>query len=216
MMIRGGRRRRGDVLLALNPTRIGMLSGALVSIVVLTFALGYYLGRASNGIPVGAERASAMIEPSTAVTSVNSSSPKPAPVSISPPVAAARPDTVRATPQRTESVRPAVAPPAAAPAPASTSTSGYRYAIVAGSVPIGDDLEAAKADADRRVSELRAKGFREARADRVEIAGKGSYFRVVAREAIYPSASVAKRDIESMKRRGEIASGFPVKLGDAK
>lgn len=214
MMIQSGRKRRGDVLLALNPARIGVLAGASLGIVVLTFVLGFYLGRASgNSEPRGEAAAAAPAVPAVAVAteaepaassakSIDSPSAAPSERSTSP--AGAPPPTI-ITP-RTSS-----APAAAAPA-----NVGRRYAIIAGSVPIGSDAAAAKDEADKRVNELRVKGFRDARAERVEIPGKGFFWRVVATEATYPSINAALRDIEAMKRRGELSTGWPMKLGDAR
>jgi hypothetical protein len=112
-------------------------------------------------------------------------------------------------------VRPATPAPTATSAPSAAPT-GKRYAIIAHSIAINDTPASARAEADRRLAVLKTKGFRSARVERVEIAGKGSFYRVIAMEANYPSINAALRDIELMKRRGDLAAGWPLFLGDAR
>ncbi len=199
MIIRNIRRTRGDYILSLNRERITWISIAAAFLLFFAFFVGIVVGRWSVG------------EAETVVVhSGSSSEPAPEASSIEAPAA---PEPVAPEPAVEPPSSPPVAVPTPPPAPApSPEPSGRRYAIVAASVPIGDSPVRAREEAEKRLSALRTKGFTSARMERVTIGTRGEYYRIIAREAVYPSAAVGRRDIQSMIRRGELSSAFLLPL----
>lgn len=207
-------RRRGDMVVTLNKSRLRFFAGLVLILIIAAFGLGYQWGKSAG------RRESSPL----AVPPPPSLAP-PAEVAAMPERAAETTEEAPAPPRATTTVAPRQ--PAAAPRrPAATTTvpaatrdtrsapeTRYpRYAIVVKSVPIEGDAGSAKAEAERAVAQLRTKGFRQAHTEKVTIPGRGDYYRVIALEAEYPTPATARRDIEAMKRRGEISTGFPLRL----
>ena len=55
---------------------------------------------------------------------------------------------------------------------------------------------------------LQDKGFKDARIEEASVSGRGTFYRVVATERYYSSATEAARDIERWKAQGRIPSGW--------
>ena len=194
---RNSYKRRGDVIVSLNRAKVRVLLVVFSGLLLLVFLLGYLVGRVSGDttdtLPV----------------------PSPPPVTSTPPTPleeapAPAPEAPRDAdaPAVTTTVKPAAKP---APRVTTTMAGGTRYAIVIRSISLANP-QLAKEEADRVIAQLKTKGFRNAHYEKITVPNKGTFYRVIAAEATYPSIAVAKRDIEAMKRRGEITTGWAVPL----
>lgn len=219
MIVRNPTRRRGDIILALDNRKIGFIAAGAVAFFVVSFLVGFFAGRITTGS--GAIAVDGVGGPEVVVEegslefapAPRASEPEPSPPALPDPPAAATPAGPTAT---VAAAPPAPSPAAPSPGTAPETPTGRRYAIVAGSFPLGGDTVAAMADAERQRDRLRTRGFRSARIERITLPDKGPYVRIIAMEANYPSSAAAQRDVQSMIRRGDLQQGFALPLGPAR
>lgn len=210
MIVRNPSRRRGDLILALDNRKIGLVVAGAVSLFLVFFVLGFFAGRLTTGSAeyvgrtleepglASPDRADMAAEPDA------SADPAPGEEGASP------------VPEATPAAPPAPAAAERGEPPVSQEPTGRRYAIVAASFPLSGDTAAVMADAERQKERLRVRGFRGARIETITIPERGTYLRIIAMEANYPSSSAAQRDIQAMIRRGDLAQGFALPLGPAR
>lgn len=196
---RNSYKRRGDVIVSLNRAKVRVLLVVFSGLLLLVFLLGYLVGRVSGGT----DTQPAPAPPPVTSAPLTPLGEEPAPEPEAPQDAA--------TPAAPAPVKPA-ARPASKPV-TTTVPRGTRYAIVIRSISLANP-QLAKEEADRVIAQLKTKGFRNAHYEKITVPNKGTFYRVIATEATYPSIAVAKRDIEAMKRRGEITTGWAVPLED--
>ncbi|HBW47681.1 TPA: hypothetical protein DEF17_07095 [bacterium] len=200
MIIRTPKRSRGDMMIALNKERIIVIAIALFSLEIITLLIGFAVGR--------------WFFPSPPVTTEIVEVPQSIEETPAKPSQPAESNLPSTSSEKVIPIQPTVTStkPAPPPSPHTNQISSLNpqkhYAIVAGSIPIGDTPALARAEAERKLNALKVKGFKNARIEEVEIPNKGKFFRIIAMEADYPSATVAQNDIKAMIRRGELASAF--------
>jgi len=196
MIIKTPRHFRGDIIIALNNERIAWITAGILILLTLVFTSGFALGRWFFPLPKVETK---IVE----VPAVNEAAGLPE----------IRTDTLEVSGRRVRDGEKLKEKERIEAIKDKEKVSGKKYAIVAASIPVGDTPALAREEAERRLAALKAKGFTNARIE-VSITGKGKYLRIIAMEAIYPSALVARNDIEAMKRRGELVTAFPILLED--